>query len=205
MAKIAICPGHHLRAPGAVNERYSLNEHMEARKVIQHLVTLLSEHEVRIFIGRLTEKVQMINQWNPTLAIDLHFNADADHLDPHDLNDSRGTGCMVMYCPRASSYEDKEPQSERRKQASTMSKIIAKELHVRNHGARPGWYWGRLDENGNPTHKDYFLVHTNCPAFIPEPLYIDNNADAKKWLVSNKHDKIAEALYKGIVEVLNMI
>lgn len=198
--KIVICPGHYPERPGAVNKKHGLNEHQEATKVVHELHKLLetSGHEVFIRTGRLSYKVREINRLRPDLALDIHFNADADHLDPEDLNDDRGTGCMVMFCPKAKSYEDPEPPSERQKQASTMSEIISNTLGVKDHGARPGWYWGSLDSKGYPKKKDYFLTHTICPAFIPEPLYIDNNRDCEEWLLSNKHDVIARGISEAI-------
>ena len=197
--KIALCPGHHKDARGAVNKKYDLNEFEEASKVCSHLAIKLRKmgHSVDVIVGKLSHKVYMINKGGYDLAIDIHFNADYDHLDPDDFDNSRGYGCMVMYCPKALSYGNKEPISTRSQQADAMSFGISSYMGGRDHGGRPGWYWG----SNPPEKKDYFLRETNCAAFIPEPGYIDNNGFAEKWLVAERHDQIAEAIALGIEEV----
>ncbi len=194
--KIAICAGHHEDAKGAENTRYNLNEYDEACKIIPFLETELIAmgHSISILSGRLGSKVRKINAGNFDLALDLHFNADYDHLDPDDLDDERGHGCMVMYCPKAFNYGDAEPQSTRRSQANQMSAAMSGVIENRNLGGRPGWYWG----NNPPEKKDYFLRKTNCTAFIPEFGYIDNNGFASTWLVdAERHAKSAQAVAEG--------
>jgi len=200
--KIAICPGHYPEAPGAYNEKFNLYEHFEAIKVCQYLSEFLKNenHIVEVFQGKLKDKVEQINKGNFDLALDIHFNADYDHLDPHDEDDRRGTGCMVMYCPGVDTYGKPEPITPRRHQANKMSYVISRSLGMKNHGGRPGWYWG----SNPPKSKDYFLKHTNCPAFIPEPLFIDNNKDAE-WLVEEKHSSVAEAIARGIQAITELL
>ena len=200
--KIAICRCHKPSAKGAINKKYNLNEYDEAEKVNVHLVRMLIDagHEVHSFEGSLTGKVHKINAGRFDLAIEPHFNADYDHLDPNDCDDSRGRGAMVMFCPRAKTYYDKEPLSDRRDQASLMSRAFSRKLGNPDLGGRRGFYWGpeTLDANGKPTLKDYFLRKTNCPAFIPEPGYIENTGDWTEWLVSTKHHGIAQAIADGV-------
>ena len=186
--RIAICPGHHVDAPGAVNHNYELNEHAEACKVVTHAADMLmaAGHDVGVFKGRLGHKVSAVNGGEYQLAVDYHFNADADHADPHDLDDSRGTGCMVMYYPG---------NAMRKAQADAISRIMAPMLGRRDLGGRPGVYWGGANPGTKP---DYFLAHTRCPAFITEAGYIDNNGFAKEWLVSGRHEDLAKALVAGL-------
>jgi hypothetical protein len=198
--KIALCPGHHKNARGAVNKKYGLNEYDEATKVIEYAEPLLRGmgHEVEKIIGRLGTKIALINDGDFDVAIDYHFNADYDHLDPDDLDDSRGHGCMVVYCPQNKVYGERESADYlRRQQANTFSAAMAPMLDNRNLGGRQGWWWSKL-ENGKPIYRDGFLTKTNCPAFIPEPGYIDNNRFAEMWLVSDRHAQLAEALAVGI-------
>jgi N-acetylmuramoyl-L-alanine amidase len=194
--RIALCPGHHKSAKGAVNKKHGLNEHDEATKVVDHAYEILTRqgHTVVIITGTLGEKVRAINAGDFDLVIDLHFNADADHLDPEDFDNSRGHGAMVMYCPKARVYGDTEPHTVRREQAAVFSFAMHSKLGNRDLGGRPGWYWG----SNPPKKKDYFLRKTNCVAFIPEPGYIDNNGFAEAWLVSGRHREIAEAICNGI-------
>jgi len=199
MMNIAICPGHTVIARGAVNHKYGINEHDEAVKVAMNLMELATRagHNPRYIAGSLTHKVEEINAGNYQLALDIHFNADNDHLDPDDIDDSRGSGVMIMYYPHAKTYIAREPESIQRTRAATASKAMAEYLEEQDLGARPGWYWGKL-ENGIPIHKDYFLRKTVCPSAIPELGYIDNNAFSKRWLISNKHDKLAIAIMLGL-------
>jgi len=110
---------------------------------------------------------------------------------------------MVMFCPNAKHYSDREPTSIRHEQADSISHIIANELGIDDKKGRPGWYWGQnsLDANGLPTVKDYFLRKTHCASFILEPGYIDNNGFAETWLVANRHEELAKASVSAILEV----
>jgi len=188
--RIALCPGHHPEKPGARNLRYGLTENFVAKKIIRMLEDLLrgQGHEVSVFEGRLSEKVRKINLGTNgrkfQLAIDLHFNADAE---TDDTDDKKGHGVMVMHYPSSAA---------RKAQAGAMSSRIAEKLSERDLGPRRALYWG----GSNPgTKPDYFVDKTNCPAFIPEPGYIDNNAFCKKFLLDKKgHLRIAKALYDAI-------
>lgn len=194
--KIALCPGHHAAAKGATNDLHDLNEFDEARTVVLHAARILISqgHEVTIVEGTLSEKLAQINAEGFDLALDIHFNADADPLDPHDHDNTRGRGGMVMFCPKADTYQHPEPQSIRRSQADAFSLEMTRVLGNKNRGGRPGWHW----KNNPPTHKAAFLRRTHAPAFIPELGYIDNNGFAERYLVSGEHAKLAEAIVAGI-------
>ena len=174
--KIALCAGHHEDAKGAVNKKHNLNEHDEACKIIPHLISLLVNqgHHVTTFSGRLSEKISGINAGEFDLALDLHFNAGG------------GRGCEVVHFPGS---------QHRRVQADIMSSEIALYMNLRNRGAKDGWYMG----GDNPgTKPDAFVAQTNCPAFIPEPLFIDNDKEVEYWLVAGRHEQIADAIVNGI-------
>ena len=194
--KIALSAGHYPTKPGATNQKYTLTEHAEAVKIINHLHAKLAakRYNVVLISGTLKEKVASINAANCGLAIELHFNADDDHTDPQDKDDLRGRGCMVMYVPNS---------AVRKQQADVMSNSIAQYMGQRNLGGREGWYWGNVTESWQkPTSVDYFLKATNCPAFIIEPGYIDNNAFAEKWLIAGRHSQIADAIFHAIEVIL---
>ncbi|MFA6064058.1 MAG: N-acetylmuramoyl-L-alanine amidase [Gallionella sp.] len=185
--RIAICPGHHADAKGAVNAKFGLNEYDEAVKVVNYLGDKLTYrgHDVMILTGRLSAKVDAINAGHIDVALDIHFNADAETAD---TDDTKGRGCMVVHMPG---------NDIRKKQAARMSGIIADHMGEHDFGSFEGWY------AGDRTKKDYFLEHTDCPAFIPEPLFIDNNASAEYWLVGNRHEQIAEAIAIAVIEVMD--
>jgi N-acetylmuramoyl-L-alanine amidase len=180
--KIALCAGHHKDRKGAVNEKHNLNEYDEACKVISHLIDILAAagHTVVAFSGRLSEKIENINKYDFDLAIDLHFNAAT----------YKGKGCEVMYVPGS---------TKRRDQADAMSTEIALYMNLRNRGAKEGVYWGGENPGTKP---DAFLSKTNCAAFIPEPLFISNDAEVEYWLVAGRHEQIAEAIATGIEVIL---
>ena len=90
-----------------------------------------------------------------------------------------------------------------------MSMTISTFLNTKNRGAKDGWYRmdvpGQVDFPGDvdgDEHKDAFTAQTNCPAFIPEALFIDCNEDAKYWLVDGRHRIIADAIAHGIMSAM---
>ena len=174
--KIAICPGHHAAAKGATNRTHKLNEYDEAAKVIPYLTQELVNkgHEVTVVTGLLSKKIKKINAGGFGLAIDLHFNAGGGH------------GCEVVYCPGS---------ELRARQADIFSAQIADVLDLKDRGGKEGWYQGGVEP-------DAFVSQTNCPAFIPEPLFIDNDEEVKKWFVGRQHATIARAVACGIVAVI---
>jgi len=186
--KIAICPGHHTDAQGARNAVHNISENEVAKKIVIMLKDLLEEspynHDVSIIEGKLGHKVREINKGGFDLALDIHFNADAEL---EDTDNKKGYGCMVMHYPTSTT---------RKQQAAKMSSAIAESLGTKDRGARAAWYWG----GSNPgTKPDYFTDKTNCPAFIPEAGYIDNNGFAGKYLVHNEGlNYVALALRAGI-------
>jgi len=200
MAKIALCAGHKQSAKGAVNKKYSLNEFDEASVVVGVLFDLLKAlgHTPVVVGGGLRRKVNTINAGSFDMAVDVHFNADFDRLDPEDRDDTRGHGCMVMYCPHGSYGQQDSLAYIRRGEAAEMSYRMSEYIGLEDLGARQGWYWG----NNPPEQADYFLRKTNCPAFIPEIGYIDNNGFCEEWLLSNKHSYLAEAMAAGILASL---
>ena len=199
MKHIIICPGHHSGARGAVNKQHSLTEYDEAVKIAEHLKSLsharVGEVQFEIYEGRLGAKVRHINSQSPVAAFDLHFNADYDHLDPDDLNDDRGHGVMCMFVPG---------NSTRKAQADILSAEMAIVTGERDLGGREGWHWNaEAVKSGTPTVKNYFLERTNCPAFIPEFGYIDNNRFTENWLVPARHEELAQSLLNGILKLVD--
>lgn len=189
--RLVICAGHHIGAKGAENKQYNLNEHDVMKMVALALHGLRADlgDDVHLVSGTLGHKIRQVNELHDAvpvdLALDLHFNADADHLDPNDYDDTRGDGVMVMYMPGS---------DLRRKQARLMASTLSTRLMERDLGARPGWWWGKVGPDGQPIYPDGFLAKTKCPAFIPEPGYIDNNGAAERLILTGNWFKVAEAL-----------
>ena len=178
---IAICPGHHEDSKGATNKKHNVNEYDEACKVIQFISTILidSGHSLSVIHGKLSRKIVDVNNGNFDLAIDLHFNAGG------------GRGCEVLYVPGS---------VIRHEQAEVMSKEISLFMNLRDRGAKEGWYM----KGDNPgTQPDAFVVQTNCAAFSPERLFIDNDKEVEYWFVAGRHEQMAEAIVAGINEVIS--
>ncbi|MCK5132711.1 MAG: N-acetylmuramoyl-L-alanine amidase [Candidatus Sabulitectum sp.] len=175
---IALCPGHHKQAKGAVNKKYGLNEHDEAIKVVSHLNELLTAAgcSVSVFTGKLGQKIRKINEGSFHLALDIHFNAGG------------GKGCEVIYVPHS---------AQRKEQASVISEEIALHMSLRDRGPKEGWYQGGEFPGTKP---DAFVAQTNCCAFIPEPGFLDDNSFCEYWLVAGRHEQIAQAIAHGIIE-----
>ena len=205
MSDIVLCAGHKQTSQGAVNKKYSRTEYAESMMILPHLVVRLQDagHTVQIVAGSLSHKIAQINEIKPDLALDFHFNADYDHLDPDDNDDSRGRGAMVMYCPQNSIYGARDDANYlRKRQADAFSAAMAEVIGNRDLGGRQGWWWNKLNINGKPIYRDAFVLKTCCAALIPELGYIDNNKFAKDWLVAGRYEEMAEALYAGIVATL---
>ena len=186
--KIALCSGHHKIAKGAVNKKHGLNEHDEAVKVNAYLADKLRSfgHTVDEIGGTLSEKIAKINAGCYTLALDNHFNAGG------------GRGCEVIHVPSSPT---------RHEQAKVMSASIATYMGLKDRGAKGGWH--RMDQPGvvdypgdidGDEHMDAFVARTDCPAFIPEPFFMDNNAEVEYWLVAGRHAQIADAIAVGITD-----
>jgi len=174
--KIAVCAGHYAGAKGADNHKFGLNEHDEAKLVVSFLVTILVNlgHSVSVFSGGLTKKVNNINNGLFDLAFDIHFNSGGGH------------GCEVMHVPHS---------PKRAHQAAIMSSVIATALGCSNRGSKEGWWQGGKHPGTLP---DFFLTETNCPAFIPELFFIDNDEAVEKWFIGKRHKELAEAIAEAI-------
>jgi len=188
MIRVALCAGHNAKRKGAVNVVHNVNEFDIATSVVSKAAEILRSkyYIVDIIDGTLKEKVNKINLGSYAMVIDYHFNADAEVKDDDDF---KGYGCMVMHAPNSES---------RKKEADRFSYVMANQLGEKDLGGRVGFYWGGTAPG---TIGDYFLIHTNCAAFIPEAGFIDNNMFTKKYLLTDEgHDKLAYALSLAIVD-----
>ena len=158
---ICISGGHNATKTGANSQGFS--EYPEtflwAECIVEELRKLdLPAHLVST--GGLRHKVDEINDTQPTMAVEIHFNADPSH---------KGRGCETLYHPgsRKGLYMAKEIQRQ-------MSPFFTP-----NRGVKEGWYKMdrpvavdyRGDVDGDET-VDYFLRKTRCPAVIIEPEFI---------------------------------
>lgn len=147
---IFISAGHHPTKPGACYGSFC--EFDEASKWADLIYELIGgDRCMRVPSGVLREKVAFINAREPTLAAEIHFNADGRQA---------GNGCLTLHYP-----------------GSIKGRMVAIEVQdgmeqiFRRHwnGVMEGYY--RMDKSRGP---DYFLAKTKCPSVIIEPEFIHN-------------------------------
>lgn len=148
---ICISAGHHPTKPGACFKGFC--EHAEALRWASDIVLELGYRKaVLVPPGPLRDKVQFINDHDPVIALEVHFNSAVNARGDHI-----GEGCETLYYP-----------------GSTGGMLVAEEvqnelavLFPPSRGVKEGWY--RMDPSNGP---DYFLARTRCPAVIVEPEFI---------------------------------
>lgn len=98
-------------------------------------------------------KRNAINEINPKLAIEIHFNSS---------NDGKARGCETLHYPnsvKGVAY------------ATIIQDCIQYATRHPNRGIKPGWYRG---EEGKPL---YFLKYLKCPSLIIEPYFIQSDEE----------------------------
>lgn len=169
--KIAVSVGHYQGEPTRDIE-YPANETVAN---MLHNLLVVNGFKAEIFHGKLPDKVRAINDYNPDIAIESHFNR--LHWP---YTDEYGSGYEV--CIWGGSVYGKV----------LGGKIIegfSNKLPFRRRGT------GVLERTNL-----YFLKHTKCPALILEPLFLDNPLEAKFVEFEKGYQFIADAVYSGIVE-----
>lgn len=160
---IIIFAGHHSKKPGACFEGFC--EHDEALRWLEIIKANTNSEDFIIGpVGTLREKTQFVNQRNPLLAIDLHFNS-----APLKDGKPQGEGSMTLYYPG----------SNKGLNAAIHIQTQLAKIFLPDKGEREGYY--RLDPNRGA---DWFLARTTCTALIPEPAYIHE----KKTIVTRRED-----------------
>lgn len=160
---ILVSAGHHNGAKGATYERYT--EFDLALPWRNEIVNNLSYNGHIVPSGLLRDKVKYINERDPALAIEIHFNsaiARGKHV---------GRGCECLY----------KPEDHRSRHAAQQIQLDLAPYFQPDRGAKEGWYRmdfpGRVDYHGDvdgDEKVDYFLRATKCPAVIVEPEFIHN-------------------------------
>ncbi len=145
-----ISAGHHAKAQGASNGIHT--EFMEAikwqAKIIQYLDDFGLESRV-VPNAKLKDKVDYINDGDPTYAIEVHMNGNMPY-----------SGCETLYYPGSD-------------RGYLLASCIQDNLHIacgnRDRGVAEGWH--KRDPKNGP---NFFLKNTKCPAVIVEPEFISN-------------------------------
>ena len=173
-AKAFVSVGHYHRRPGAVNTKYGLIEHHEARKIVDALFTkIITPKSIFIYSPvsslPLKEKVSFINSQaiEGSIALEIHFNA---------CKPNQAQGIETLYFP-----------------GSKQGEILAGHIQESLLNALP------FKDRGLKERDDlYLLKATSVPAVIAEVLFIDNDQEASYLFYPRAHLLIAQALFKGI-------
>lgn len=159
---ILVSAGHYEQAQGA--QWNGFTEWAETTVWRDLIITELGAAlSIAVPDERLPEKVKFINEHQPTIAIEIHFNSaivDGEHV---------GEGCETLMYPGS-------PKG--RRLAEIMQEAQYK-LFQPYRGVKEGWYKqdrpGIVDYQGDVDGDetiDYFLRETSCPAVIIEPEFM---------------------------------
>lgn len=161
---IHISAGHHKHAPGACYDGYC--EYEFTTQWADRIHYYLGEAGVRVPNGTLKNKTQFVNQHNPSLAVEIHFNSAKVWRDLNrdgKIDDGEmvnvGEGSETLYFPA----------SPKGKRAAEMMQEHIGTLFPPDRGAKPGWYMADPKRGAN-----FFLQNTRCVSLILEPEFIDN-------------------------------
>lgn len=175
---IIIFAGHHPTRPGA--SWYGFNEHDEALRWLVLLREFFEEEDLLIGpVGPLRNKTEFINNRQPVLCADLHFNSAPLGSD----GEPRGEGCETLYYPG----------SERGKIAAEYVQNALSEVFQPDRGVKEGYY--RMDPSRGA---DWFLARTKTTALILEPEFIH-----QKEKIVEKRKEGVEALALGLSAAVN--
>ncbi|MDP8228151.1 MAG: N-acetylmuramoyl-L-alanine amidase [Candidatus Electryoneaceae bacterium] len=181
--KVVISAGHTKSKPGA--SYHGMSEYPEAVKVIELLRPLLEDAGLDVTVinnVRLSSKIGRINQDQPDIAVELHFNAEAS---------GQASGAETLHGTLATSQT----------LATMIQKQIVECCGVKDRGIKMGYYRG---DKENKLVAWLRKIKPPTAAVIVEPLFLSNPEDAA--LLKGKdaiHEKIAQAIATGIFDYLN--
>ena len=170
---ILVSAGHNPSRKGAHFGNFY--EHDEAVLWRDKIIKSLGRYGVSVPTGSLEEKVGFINNNDPTLAIEIHFNAAPGG---YNVNSKKWSGSLTLYNPGSKSGKILATEVQ-----SGLDDIFGKHWH----GVMEGWY--KMDKESGV--KDYFLNKTSCPAIIVEPEFIHH----EDIIINNRDEACAHITY----------
>lgn len=147
---ILVSAGHRPEARGACYQGFC--EWDEATQWASTIVHHLRRDALLVPTGHLQGKVKFINDHNPTVAIEVHFNSARDRS-----GNPVGAGSETLYMPGS---------AKGRYCAEIVQRTMAG-IFQPDRGVKEGWY--QADPANGPI---FFLKRTACPALIIEPEFI---------------------------------
>lgn len=180
MKKVFIGVGHGGTDPGGT--KWGKKEKDMTLETAANLEKELFRYGIAINMSRykdendpVNEEIEECNQFNPDIAVDIHFNAGG----------GEGFECYI--------------QSK-----SNTSKILGQniEKEVLGIGQKSRGIKTRLNNNGSEYYG--FLRECKCPAVILEGCFIDNAADIAKFDEKEELENLAKAYARGILKSLGI-
>lgn len=175
--KVVIDPGHGGQDPGAVNgKKY---EKVAALAIAKKVGAKLKEAGYGVKYTRTTDKkvtldrrCDISNLYDADVFVSIHLNAAAN---------KEASGIETLRYPNVGA------------RTKSLADNVQTELI-----AALGW-----KNRGVKTRSDlYVLKHTTASAVLIECGFLSNDAEAKKLFSNSYQNKIANAIYKGIVATL---
>ncbi len=186
---VVIDAGHGGKDPGAVgteNGVIVLKEKDVNLKIALKVYAKLKKENVNVYMTRSTDKflelseiVDFANKKKADLLVSVHNNASEN---------TNTSGTMTMYA-----YDS--PKTGYKLSGKTVAQTIQKYLVK----ATKGYDYGVRQNSAL-----YVVRKSNMPAVITESLFVTNKSDREKLKNETYLNNIADAIYKGIVEVLDL-
>ena len=186
---VVIDAGHGGKDPGALGmdgEKIVLKEKDVNLSIALKVYNKLKKEKVNVYMTRSTDEflelneiVEFANSKKADLLVSCHNNA---------AENTNLSGTMVMYA-----YD--EPKDGHELSGYDVAKTVQKHLVKATKGHDFG-----------PRKNSALLIirKANMPAIITESLFITNENDLKKLMDEKYIENIADAIYKGICEVLEL-
>ncbi len=186
---VVIDAGHGGKDPGAVgteNGVIVLKEKDVNLKIALKVYAKLKNEKVNVYMTRsvdkyleLSEIVEFANNKKADLLVSVHNNASEN-------TDTSGTMTMYAYDTVKTGYK-----ISGKTVAQTIQKYLVKATKGKDYGARQN-------------SALYILRKANMPAVITESLFVTNKSDRAKLKNETYINNIADAIYKGICDVMDL-
>ncbi len=171
MSIVAVAVGHRASRPGAVNKASGVTEFAFNSDLGEAIHDLAPDHTALIYRmpGGYSTLPYRINKLNPSVAIELHLNANEG---------IPGTGTEVMYWPGS---------GHGLSLATELSALIAGTLDIKNRGAKEPVKYPSGKYRGG-----HFLGGVRAPALIVESFFLNNDDDLQRG--QDRFDELAATI-----------
>jgi len=204
LKRIVLDPGHGGKDSGAINRRYGLQEKQLALEVANRLKELLEQVGYEVVMTRkkdtyipLAERSRAANRANADLFISIHFNAAAS---------TSASGLETFVLTPQYQASSKYPKPSARDQTryagndqDTWNVLAAYHVQCALVGGMGG------SDRGLKRARFLVLKNLECPGMLVELGFISHAQTAQKLMSSVDRQRIAQALFNGIVAYRNRL